>query len=461
MENIYLYNTLSKKKETLSKKSGDTITMYNCGPTVYNFPHIGNLRAYILSDIIRRTYEINGFSVKQVINITDIGHLQSDGDEGEDKMTKALEREGKPFTLEAMREVAEFYAEAFKKDLKDLNIETPEYMPFASDSIDEYIDIIKKIYDSSNAYTNEDGVYFDTASIESYGKLGGLTPSEQSEERISGANKKSSADFALWKFSKNDIGYESPWGKGFPGWHIECSGMIRKFLGETIDIHTGGIDHIPVHHNNEIAQSETANHKELAHIWVHGAFVTIKDERIAKSLGNIITLEDIKKSGINPLSYRLWLMSATYQKEVSFSWEALRSADKALSRSYEVFDSLREDGEVDEKIVEKYKKEALSLINDNLDTPSFIALFWEVIRSQEIEDVTKKTLILFFDRVLGLGFSDRTGEEIPEEINELVRQRIEAREAKDYSKGDEIRDKIESLGYTIKDTENGTIVKKK
>lgn len=289
---LYLTNTLTKQKELFVPLNEKNVGMYNCGPTVYDYAHIGNLRAYVFADILRRTLEYAGYTVNQVMNITDIGHLSSDADDGEDKMTRGLKREGKPLTLEAMKELADFYAEAFKKDLSWLNIEMPHHMPKASEHIAEDIALIQKLEARGFLYTTSDGVYFNTEKDPHYGKLGGLSDINEAQARIHAqSEKKSPRDFAVWK--KNDVlGYESPWGKGFPGWHMECSAMSMKYLGETFDIHTGGIDHIPVHHNNEIAQSENATGKPYVRTWLHNAFVTVPSGKMAKSEGTGLTLAD-------------------------------------------------------------------------------------------------------------------------------------------------------------------------
>src|SRR3989338_11419052 len=305
MSVLRFYNTLTGKKEPFSPidPNKKEVRMYNCGPTVYNYSHIGNLRAYVFAYVLRRTLEYNGYKVKQVMNITDVGHLTSDGDDGDDKMVKALKREGKPFTLEAMREVADFYTKAFKDDLTALNIKIPETLEHASDHIPEDIELVQELEAKGFAYKTSDGMYFDTSKFPSYGKLGNINLKGQlAGARVSvNSEKKNPADFTLWKKSHrqgsgqadNDIGWESLWGKGFPGWHIECSAMSRKYLGQPFDIHTGGIDHIPVHHQNEIAQSEAAYGVPLANFWLHNEFLKVDGQKMSKSLGNIYTIKNL------------------------------------------------------------------------------------------------------------------------------------------------------------------------
>lgn len=292
---VFLYDTLKKEKREFSPIKEGEVSMYHCGPTVYDYLHIGNLRTFLLADFLRRVFEFNGYKVHQVMNITDIGHLTSDADSGDDKMTKALIREGKELTLENMKQLALFYSDVFKNDLKNLNILTPNSLPMASDHIQEDIDLISLLTKKGFTYKTSDGLYFDTLKYPEYGKLGGISVIDEKElqSRLAqNSEKKDPRDFALWKFN-NTLGYEAPWGKGFPGWHIECSAMSMKYLGESFDIHTGGIDHISVHHNNEIAQSESVTGKPLANYWLHGAFLTVKDSKMAKSSGEFITLKSL------------------------------------------------------------------------------------------------------------------------------------------------------------------------
>lgn len=434
--------------------------MYNCGPTVYDYAHIGNLRSYVFADILRRMFEYNRYKVNQIINITDIGHLTSDADEGEDKMAKALKREGKPMTLEAMREVADFYFEKFKDDLVQLNIKLPSHFPFASEHISEDIELIQKLLDKGYTYAISDGLYFDTSKFSDYGKLGGLAPIDTDHSRI-GANpeKKSLRDFVLWKFNR-ELGYDSPFGHGFPGWHIECSAMSRKYLGQPFDIHTGGIDHIPVHHNNEIAQSEAAYDAPLANIWMHNSFLTINKGKMAKSEGNFITLNTLKEKGIDPLALRYFYLTTHYSSPMNFTWQALKGAQIAWKKlrnfvSRTVLDSK----DMSKGTFDIYKEKFTTYINDDLDTPQALALVWEIVKDKNINQRDKRDLILYFDKVIGLKL-DKV-DDVPKNIQKLIEEINEARMEKDFAKSDKLRKEIESFGFEVMDTPEGTKVEKK
>ncbi|MDQ5927822.1 MAG: cysteinyl-tRNA synthetase, partial [Patescibacteria group bacterium] len=309
---LSFHNTLGKKKEEFVPLIPGKVGMYNCGPTVYDYVHIGNLRALIFADILRRTLERNGYDVNQVMNITDVGHLTSDADAGEDKMMKGLKREGLPFTLEGMRELADRYIDAFMKDLEAVNVIVPTTMPRASDHINEQIELIKRLEAKGLTYSTSDGLYFSTKDYPEYGKLGGISESEAGDEHtriVENTEKRDPRDFALWKFN-NELGWESPWGKGFPGWHIECSAMSIKYLGESFDIHTGGIEHVAVHHNDEIAQAEAATEKPFSRFWMHNDHVQVSGRKMAKSEGTGFTRKDLEERGITPLSYRYFVLTA-------------------------------------------------------------------------------------------------------------------------------------------------------
>jgi len=452
---IYLNNSLDGKKEKFKPIEPDIAKMYNCGPTVYFFAHIGNMRAYVFADILRRTLEYFGFKVEQVINITDVGHLTSDADEGGDKIEEAAKKEGK-----TAEEITKFYENAFYKDLADLDIETKDTkFPRATEHIQEQIEIIKILEEKGLAYKISDGIYFDTSKFKNYGRLGNINIKEQREgARVEINNeKRNSADFALWKFSKAEEKrlqeWESPWGVGFPGWHIECSAMSRKYLGQPFDIHTGGIDHIPVHHNNEIAQSEGAFDVPLANFWLHNEFITVEGEKMSKSLGNIFTVSDLKKKKIHPLSFRLWLLSGHYRSPMNFTWDSILGAHNTLQKLILEFDNLPE-GESDEETIEKFEK----YISDDLDTPKVLALFYESFGSKK----SKKT-IEEMDKVLGLNISslsEKARKEIPDEILEVKKERDAARAEKDFQKSDGLRKEIERGGYISEDKENESIIRK-
>lgn len=469
MNEIYLYDTLTKTRKKFEPIEAGKVSMYNCGPTVYNHAHIGNLRSYVFADILRRMFEWNGYEVKQIMNITDIGHLASDSDIGEDKMMKALKREGKPLTLKAMREVADFYFQKFKNDFEELNIEMPHKFPFASEHIAEDISLIEKLSENGFTYKTSDGIYFDTGKFADYGKMGSNAHVDENRSRI-GENleKKNPRDFAVWKFNA-ELGYDAPFGKGFPGWHIECSAMSVKYLGPEFDIHTGGIDHIPVHHNNEMAQAICAGYP-YARIWMHNAFLTVADKsgdgKMSKSDENFITLQTLKEKNIDPLAYRYLLLTAQYSSPLQFSWEALEGAQTAWQKIKNFLQNIKNDIEnsFEEECKEKYRKTFVEHINNNLDTPKALALVWEILKDENLSDQNKKSLILDFDKVLGLQLNvSRTvlDIEIPEEVRNLIKERDTARLAKDFAKSDELREKIELLGFVLKDTETGTSVDKK
>ncbi len=455
---IHLNNTLTGEKEVFKPLKNGSVSMYTCGPTVYNYAHVGNLRSYIFADILRRTLEYSGYKVKQVVNITDIGHLASDADDGEDKMTKALKREGKPLTLKAMREVADFYFGEFKKDLESLNIELPETFPFASEHISEDIDIVQELIKKDFTYNISDGIYFDTSKFPDYGKLGNTRAGFGGEESRTGLNpeKKNQRDFAIWKFN-SELGYDAPFGKGFPGWHIECSAMSRKYLGQPFDIHTGGIDHIPTHHTNEIAQSEAAYGVPLANYWLHNAHYNIGEGKMAKSGENFIRLESLREKGVDPLALRYLYLTARYSSPIQFSWEALEGAQSAWKKLRTFVGG--EVGNV--KINNDYKNKFLELINDDLDTPKALALVWDILKDEKLSEDEKKALVLDFDKVLGLKLDEKNKFEIPEKVKKLLLERDKARENKDFEKSDKLRVEIESLGFEVKDTTEGTVLEPK
>ena len=452
---LKLYNTRTRSKELFVPLDPALVRMYSCGPTVYNYPHIGNFRAYVVADIVKRAVGYAGYPIKHVINVTDIGHLVDDGDDGDDKMTRALVREGMPLTLEAMRTLAEKYFESFKDGLHLLNVLAPDVFPFASDHITENISLIEELGERGYIYTTRDGIYFDTEKMPDYGVLGGSASVEHSRIGVS-SEKRNPRDFALWKFDEK-IGYDAPFGKGFPGWHIECSAMSMKYLGESFDIHTGGVDHISVHHNNEIAQSESATGKELARYWLHNEFITILGEKVSKSLSNEIYLSDLREKGYSPLAFRLMLLGAHYRTQMNFSWDALEAAHNAYIRAVHLMKNLPDGGMVDNT----YKAKFEDAIGDDLNTALALAVFWNVVTDQNISPQDKKATLIDFDRVLGLGLADIREDIIPREITHLAEQREDARQAKDWARSDELRQEIENAGYVVRDTSDGFIVEKK
>ncbi len=471
MAAIYLHNTLTGKKELFEPLAPGHVSMYHCGPTVYNYLHIGNLRAYVLADTLRRMFEANGYELKQVINITDVGHLTSDndegfGDDGEDKVEKMAAKAGK-----TAAEITAYYTDVFRSDIGEMNIKTEGTLfPKATDHIPEQISLIKELEDKGFAYRISDGIYFDTSRFEGYGKLGnidieGLKEGARVEHH---GEKRNITDFALWKFSpagaKRFQEWESPWGVGFPGWHIECSAMSEKYLGKTFDVHTGGIDHIPVHHNNEIAQSEAANGVPLARYWLHGAFVNMQEGKMSKSKDGFVRLKSLEDEGISPIGYRYWLLTARYNSPVQFSIEAVKAADSAYWRLAGMLADLSVDDEIRGVVHMGLLAEALVLINDDLDTPGIIALIWSILKDPSLQPSDKRSTVLAVDSLLGLDLresSDSLMVPTPSaEIQALLDARAVAREAKDWTSSDSIRDQLQELGYAIRDTPNGQAVRR-
>jgi len=466
MNKISIYNTLSKQKEVFIPISPETVSMYNCGPTVYSKPHIGNMRSYIFADIIARTFKYNKLNVNQVINITDVGHLTDDGDDGDDKMETSAQKTGK-----TAQEIAEEYTAIFYSYLDALNI-SRKAITFtkATDHIPEQIEMIQKLEKNKHVYVISDGVYFDTATFPEYGKLGNIHTDDNSQnQRISeNTEKRQRQDFAVWKFSKpgesRQQEWDSPWGVGFPGWHIECSAMSQKYLGDTFDIHTGGIDHIPTHHNNEIAQSESVTGKPQATYWMHSSHVLIDGKKISKSLGNTLYFEDLEAKNISPLTYRYWILTADYKTLVNFTWDAVIAADTAFKKliTHLVSFETNASGLVNKQ----YKEKFLAAINDDLNTAAGIAVIWELLKDSEISSTDKRTTIYDFDDVLGLNiealvsFANKlknTMTKIPTEVTEIGRKRDEARKNKDFETADMLRDEARKLGFDIHDTEKGIV----
>ncbi len=450
---LKLFNTLTRAKEIFKPIRAGEARLYHCGPTVYNYAHIGNLRAYVFADILRRTLEYYGYKVKQVLNITDVGEPTSD--ESEDKMAKGLRREGKPFTLEAMSELGEFYAKAFVEDLRALNIKLPHEMPRASKHLKEDTELIQVLLEKGIAYKTGDGIYFDTNKFPEYGTRGGfkLGRTEKENARIATNNEKHNPrDFALWKFSNGPIGWESSLGRGFPGWHIECSAMSRKYLGQPFDIHTGGIDHIPTHHQNEIAQSEAAYGTPLANYWMHSEFMNVPSgKKMSKSEENFLTLRTFSERNIHPLAYRYYLLQTHYRSPLQFSWDALLGAQTAYFKLLHAFSKMG---------VENGETAQIDIINDDLNTPALLAHLWELVKEKN------RNAILDADRILGLDIENQAqklleeSKNIPEEIKELAGAREDARRNKDFKKSDELRTQIQKAGFDISDTDEGPIVRK-
>ena len=453
-----IYNSLTRKKEELTSQN-NIIKMYTGGPTVYYFPHIGNMRAYIFMDLLRKSLKYCGFKIEGVMNITDVGHLVSDSDEGEDKMEIAAKRENKdPY------EIAKFYTDCFIKDTSRLNIELPEHIAKATEHIGEMIDFIKKLEEKGYTYIIDDGVYFDVQKFKGYGQLSGKDLSTVGESRIDENNQKHHPfDFALWKFVPENhiMKWNSPWGVGCPGWHIECSAMGEKYLGNSIDIHTGGIDHKPIHHENEIAQNDAKEGKRVVKNWMHVEFLQVDGGKMSKSLGNLYTLDDLIKKGYSPLDFRYMNLLTHYRKALNFTFESLASSASALkSLKNLVLEHKDAPNKTKEEVLESYEDQFVAAISDDLNIPLALGVLWKMLKSEEKSNdiflLAKK-----FDSVFSLDLGKETkADEIPEEILNLANQRKIARENKDYAKSDEIRNLISSKGYTILDTKEGFEIKK-
>lgn len=438
--------------------------MYSCGPTVYSPIHIGNLRAYIFSDTLARTLTAAGYHVRRVMNITDFGHLVSDADEGEDKMSKGLRRDGLAITLENMRTMAEKYAALFIDDLAEMDVHIEELtFPRASDFIPEQIALIKTLEQKGYAYRTKEGVYYDTSRFPSYGKLGGINLAAQKETARMEKNKdkRNPADFVLWK-SDPALGWTSPWGMGFPGWHIECSAMSRALLGQEIDIHTGGEDLAPVHHNNEIAQSEAASGRTFVHYWLHNAFLNLNGEKISKSLKNDIYLADIIAKGFHPLALRYFFLQAHYRTPISFSWDALAGASGALERLWKVSADIKTESK-ERSAPSEARERFLVAMRDDLGTPQALGVIWDSLRSEDFAPEEKWGLILDADEHLGLSLLNPPTQalkqdDIPQSVKDLLTRRETARTAKNFKEADRIRAEIEKGGYRVDDGTNGPVL---
>lgn len=469
---LKIYNSLSRKIEEFKPLNPQHVGMYTCGPTVYSFAHIGNFRTYTTPDILLRVLQYNGYNVKYVINLTDVGHLTGDNlgdaDTGEDRLEKSAKKEGK-----TAWEVAEFYTDAYLEDFKKLNLTQPFVFARATDHIKEQITLVEKLEKKGYTYNTSDGVYFDTSKFPSYGTLSNLDQLREGARVEVNPEKKNPRDFALWKFSPNPpaggekrhMEWESPWGIGFPGWHIECSAMGMKYLGETFDIHTGGSDLRETHHPNEVAQSEAATGKQFVNYWMHGAFMLVNGEKMSKSLGNVYRIYDLEKEGYDPLALRYLYMQAHYRQEMNFTFSALDAAQNALNRLRETISGWDEP-DLSNSGVGEIEQKFLEAVNDDLNMPEALAVVWELVKSNA--DSAEKTVsLLKMDTVLGLNFAAWRSEhrkllmaQVPDEVKELVKAREEMRKSKQYNMADQLRNKIKKLGYDVQDTEKGPTIKK-
>jgi len=464
---IRLYNTLTRRKDVFEPMVPGRVGIYSCGLTVYDYGHIGNFRTYVFSDVLRRVLEYNDLRVRHVMNVTDVGHLVSDADSGEDKMLEGAKREKK-----TPLEIAEYYTQNFFQNMAKLNILTPHIVCKATEHIPEMITLVKTLMDKGFAYETSDGIYFDIQKFPGYGRLSGFRLDKQEAgARVEVRSEKHHpADFALWKKAdpKHLMQWPSPWGQGFPGWHIECSAMSMKYLGETFEIHTGGEDHIPIHHENEIAQSEAATGKPFVRFWMHGAFLQVDGGKMSKSLHNFYRIEDLEAKGFESLAFRYFCLLGHYRSPLNFTWESLSGAQNALRNLREDIIRLKKEemsgiGFKPED-AEGLKQHFLEAVNDDLNMPQALAVTWEAVRMLKGE-VLWETL-LKFDKVLGLELKDlealeRERSEIPSEILVLAREREEARKAKDWKRADELRKKARGSGYLFEDTPKGTVVKRK
>ena len=459
---IKFYNTLTKTKDKFEPLEENTVRIYSCGPTVYKDATIGNMKSYIFMDTLRRVLKYNGYNIKHAMNITDVGHLVSDGDEGEDKMLKAA-REEKKTPLE----IAAFYTERFLRDFERLNIDKPEIICKATEHITDMLEFVKTLIDNGYAYETSTAIYFDVSKLDRYGILSGIDlRNQKAGARVEiDEEKKNPYDFALWiKAPENHImKWESPWGLCYPGWHIECSAMSNKYLGEQFDIHTGGIDLVPTHHENEIAQSKGATGKIPAKFWMHCEFLLIDGGKMSKSLGNIYLVQDIIDRGYDPLSYKMLCFTSHYRNKLNFTWEGLENAQNSLTKLKEGYVKHKTGTEIIEnEKIEEYKTKFLEAIDDDLNMPVAMSVVWDIVKNP-VKSKQLADLLLDFDRVLGINIDktvEKKNEDVPQEILELVEQRKLAKANKDWTLADEIRNKIQEKGYSIKDTKTETIIEK-
>jgi len=462
---IRLFNTLTRSVEQFIPINPAVIGMYACGPTVYDFAHIGHMRKYVGDDILIRVLQLNGFSVKHIMNITDVGHLVSDQDHGEDKMEKGAKKYGM-----TVWDIAKKFEAQFFESTKHMAIKNPDVVMHATEYIPEQIALISILEKKGYTYLIEDGLYFDTSKFPTYFELSRQNPAELKKgARVEFAvGKKNAADFALWKFSAKDelrqMEWDSPWGIGFPGWHVECSAMSMKELGSHFDIHSGGIDHITIHHSNEIAQSESATGEKFVNYWVHHNFLMVEGEKMSKSLGNVYQVSDVVTKGFDPLSLRYLFLQTHYRQEMNFTWESLEAAQKALFSlrreitSWSEETALVENGEAmpDKAYLEKFTDS----VNDDMNMAKALAVVWELTKDKNLDQSVKRATMVIFDSVLGIDLFRKDVLEIPADVMSLIEKREEARLKKDYLLADTLRDQVLSLGYAINDTKTGQEVAK-
>lgn len=461
---FYIYNTLTRNKEELVTIKKDKVGMYTCGPTVYNYAHIGNLRTYIFEDALKKSLEYVGYKVKHVMNVTDVGHLQSDGDEGEDKMALGASREHK-----TVWEIAKFYEDAFFEDCRKLNVKKPNVVCRATEHINDMIKFIQKLEEKGFTYESNGNVYFEIDKFHDYTQLANLSIDElEAGSRIEiDPNKKNPLDFVLWftnsKFTNQIMQWDSPWGRGFPGWHLECSAMSMKYLGERIDIHCGGIDHIPVHHTNEIAQSECALGHKWVNYWVHGEFLVLDGGKMSKSSGDFLTVSRLEEEGFNPLDYRYFCLQSKYRKQLIFSFESLKDAQngyRALKKKIGAIISNIEEGlTINKELITAYQDKFKAQISDDLNLANAFTVLNEVIKDSALNNKEKAFLIEDFDKVFSLDLMkiEKEAVEVDEElVNRLIAERNEARANKNYGRSDEIRAELLAMNIEVLDSKEGT-----
>jgi cysteinyl-tRNA synthetase len=491
---LRLFNTLGRTTQAFVPIEAGRVGMYTCGPTVYNFAHIGNLRTYIFEDVLRRVLEYLGYEVRHVMNVTDVGHLTDDADDGEDKIIKSAREQGK-----SVWEIAEFFTDAFFTDTDRLNIRRPTVICRATEHIEQMIDLIRRIEAAGYTYQAGGNVYFDTEKFPNYGELALLDRQEEPESRVGqDPNKRNPRDFVLWftqsKFGHQAMLWDSPWGRGYPGWHIECSAMSMHYLGEHFDIHCGGVDHIEVHHPNEIAQSEGATGRKWVNYWIHGEFLVMDTGKMAKSKGNFVTLSTLDEEGFEPLDYRYFILNGHYRTQLQFTVDAMKAARNARRRLTERVTALKEASGLDRpspadvglsrdagsnsaaaaenaagaaggdhvsaETASGYLQRFTEAVSDNLNVPKALAEVWTLVKDERVTDAQKLAVLLDMDRVFGLDLADapasRDVSELPEDVQELIRERVEARRRRNFSRADEIRDALRGRGIVLEDTPQGT-----
>jgi cysteinyl-tRNA synthetase len=450
---LKLYNTLTRKKETFRPIDKNVVGMYVCGPTIYDYAHIGNLRAYVFPDLLRRYLKFSGYEVKEVMNLTDV----------DDKTIKGSQK-----AKESLRKFTDKYEKIFLEDIKAMNIQMPDVMPRATEHIKEMVAIIKKLLQKGIAYKAADGIYFSISKFKNYGKLSGIKVKELkvgASERVKKDeyDKENANDFVLWKFYDKEDGnvfWETEIGKGRPGWHIECSAMSMKYLGESFDIHTGGIDLIFPHHENEIAQSEASTGKKFVNYWLHNDYILVDGKKMSKSLGNFYKLKDITEKKYSPLELRYFYLSKIYREQLNFTWANLDNAKNSLERLRNIISKLDKGQNQNQKNIERAKKQFSEIMDDDLNSPRALSFLWDVLRDDTLNDSEKYELALEFDKVFGLDLDKEEQIEVPTEIKKLAKAREEARKKKNFKEADELRNRVKKLGYWINDTDEGAVIKK-